>query len=92
MTEATIFAEASALPEGERATYLDEVCGDDPALRERIEKLLASHDNAESFMANPAGEEFAATLDLSAEDLEKMKEESRARAEEPPSVSIVVGL
>lgn len=34
----------------ERATYLDEACGGDPALREEVESLIAAHLAAESFM------------------------------------------
>jgi serine/threonine protein kinase len=34
----------------ERAAYLDEACGGDPALREEVESLIAAHLAAESFM------------------------------------------
>jgi serine/threonine protein kinase len=44
MNEETIFAEALALPEAERAAYLDVVCVGQPELRERIEALLQAHD------------------------------------------------
>jgi eukaryotic-like serine/threonine-protein kinase len=37
----------------ERAAYLDKACGADAALRERIEKLLRAHDEAEGFLSNP---------------------------------------
>lgn len=37
----------------ERAAYLDGACGADAALRERVEKLLRAHDEAEGFFANP---------------------------------------
>ena len=39
MNEETLFAEAL----GERSAFLDEACGDDAELRERIEVLLRSH-------------------------------------------------
>src|ERR1700730_8527907 len=42
-SEETIFAAAIELPTGERAAWLDQVCGDDAALRRRIEALLNSH-------------------------------------------------
>jgi eukaryotic-like serine/threonine-protein kinase len=37
----------------ERARYLDEACGADAVLRERIEKLLRAHDEAEGFFSEP---------------------------------------
>jgi len=43
----------------QRAAYLDHACADDPALRAEIESLLASHDDAETFIETPA---FANTL------------------------------
>ena len=38
----------------ERASFLDQACGDDSPLREKIEALLRSHDGAGSFLASPA--------------------------------------
>src|SRR5260370_20013851 len=35
----------------ERAAYLDRVCGDDPDLRQRVERLLDAHAEANSFLA-----------------------------------------
>jgi WD40 repeat protein/serine/threonine protein kinase len=52
--EESIFAEA--LDKGtpaERAAYLDEVCGNDAALRGRVESLLRSHEHAGSFLRKP---------------------------------------
>jgi eukaryotic-like serine/threonine-protein kinase len=44
----TIFVEAVEMTdEEERAAYLERVCGDDAALRQRLEKLLKSHADAE---------------------------------------------
>jgi serine/threonine protein kinase len=37
-----------------RAAYLDENCVGDPTLREEIDSLLASHDDAEAFIETPA--------------------------------------
>src|ERR1700704_5526349 len=37
----------------ERAAFLDETCVDDPALREELDSLLASHDDAETFIEAP---------------------------------------
>jgi hypothetical protein len=45
--EEEIFQAAAAMPAGERAAYLDAVCGADLTLRVRIERLLASHEGSE---------------------------------------------
>jgi WD40 repeat protein/serine/threonine protein kinase len=44
----------------ERAAYLDAACAGQPALRRRIEDLLRSHAESESFLAVPAPEQLAA--------------------------------
>ncbi len=49
-----IFTEASRLPIGERAAYLERACGEDEVLRGKIEALLRSHDRAEDFLEEPA--------------------------------------
>src|SRR4051812_37941395 len=59
----SIFLEAIEKPVAERAAYLDEVAGDDTALRVRVEALLAAHDNPDSFLQQPQAE-FGATVDL----------------------------
>ena len=54
MTEETLFAEA--LEKGtpaERATFLDQACSADAALRQRVEALLRSHAHAD-FLKTPA--------------------------------------
>src|SRR5262249_50776426 len=43
----------------ERVAYLDEVCGADPPLRQRIETLLRSHERAANFMDVPIVEQLA---------------------------------
>ncbi|HEY4234769.1 MAG TPA: serine/threonine-protein kinase [Lacipirellulaceae bacterium] len=49
-----VFGEALGKPDaGARAVYLDEVCGADAALRERIEALLAAHDATGNRLALP---------------------------------------
>ncbi len=55
MTEREIFI-AAVQKDGaaERAAYLQEVCGVDAALRERVEGLLRIHANAGSFLESPA--------------------------------------
>src|SRR5262245_20392245 len=44
---------ALALQQGspqERASYLDQACANDPAVRARVEALLQAHDHAGSFL------------------------------------------
>ncbi len=49
-----IFSEALAKSTpGERVAFLDQACGSDMELRGRIESLLASHEDAGSFMVPP---------------------------------------
>ena len=48
--EENIFAAASDLPVSERAAYLDQACGGDAGLRQRVEALLKSHDEAANFL------------------------------------------
>src|SRR5262249_61896349 len=49
-----IFGEAldCATP-AEQAAYLDRACGDDPALRARVEALLRAHQRAGHFLQGP---------------------------------------
>ena len=55
MNVEAIFAEALAKNTvEERTAYLDEVCGQDAALRTRVETLLRSHESAGSFLGKPA--------------------------------------
>jgi serine/threonine protein kinase/tetratricopeptide (TPR) repeat protein len=57
VSERTIFL--TALDKGdpaERAAYLDEACAGDAPLRERVEALLWSHEQAGSFLDQPPGE------------------------------------
>jgi eukaryotic-like serine/threonine-protein kinase len=51
--EEEIFETCLALPVGERAAYLDQVCAGDAALRQRVEELLRSHSLAKSFLEEP---------------------------------------
>src|SRR6516162_2272233 len=54
MNEHDLFAAALeiAAPD-ERSAYLDRACGDDDALRARVEALLRAHEQAGSFLAAP---------------------------------------
>ena len=57
MTEREIFLAVLDLPDSaDVATYLDEACGGDSALRARVETLLRSHEIAGSFLKSPAVE------------------------------------
>ena len=49
-----VFAGARALPPDRRPAYLAEACGDDEALRQEVESLLASSERAGSFLERPA--------------------------------------
>jgi serine/threonine protein kinase/tetratricopeptide (TPR) repeat protein len=53
MTERTLFEEALARPAAERAAFLEEACAGQPNLRAAVEALLASHDEASSFLELP---------------------------------------
>jgi serine/threonine protein kinase/WD40 repeat protein len=55
MQEQSIFIEAlEKEAPAERAAYLDRVCGNDLALRQRIERLLERHRQTDSFLDSPA--------------------------------------
>ena len=51
-----LFLAALEKPAGERATYLDSACGDDTALRNQIERMLATHANSGELLPRPAAE------------------------------------
>ena len=55
MNEQTIFIAALERVSAERQAFLDEACGNNPELRQRVEKLLVSHEAAVNFMDQPAG-------------------------------------
>ena len=64
-SEQAIFEAARKLPAGEpRDAYLTQVCVTDPALRDRVQRLLAAHDSSVSFLEPPPGWNAAATIDL----------------------------
>jgi len=63
-----LFANATELPEAERGAYLDEQCGNDPALRAEVEQLVSHFEKADGkLMAKPAFE-FTARLNDSQAD------------------------
>src|SRR6266536_1650938 len=51
-----IFAEALDLPLSERAAHLDRACAGDEKLRQRVEGLLLTHDQAGGFLERPPAE------------------------------------
>ena len=62
-----IFSEAAKIESAtERAAYLDKACKDG-RLRDRVEALLAAHDNAASFLETAAGDLPAAKHPLDAD-------------------------
>ncbi len=61
--ETVFFAALDKGSPAERAAYLDEACGGDDALRRKIERMLAAHAEAGSFLETPTGE-FDRTMEL----------------------------
>src|SRR6516164_9614377 len=61
MTERTIFMAALEIADpAERATYLEQACGGDAALRHQVETLLAAHEREGEFLDVPVVEQVAA--------------------------------
>src|SRR5580658_443501 len=50
-----IFTEASNLPKGERAAYLQRACAGDEELRGKVEALLRAHDEPNNFLEQSLG-------------------------------------
>src|SRR5882672_6288071 len=50
--EAALFALAIEKPAAQRAGFLDAVCGADKSLRQRLEALLAAHEQPASVLPN----------------------------------------
>jgi non-specific serine/threonine protein kinase/serine/threonine-protein kinase len=48
-----LFDRAVELPEGQRAVFLAEACAGDDALRAQVERLIAAHESAGDFLAEP---------------------------------------
>src|SRR5215468_5896681 len=60
MTEREIFLAAVETDDpADRATYLDQACGADAPLRQRVEVLLRFHEQATNFMEVPVVEQLA---------------------------------
>src|SRR5215471_17916207 len=52
--EEAVFEAALELPAAQRAVYLEQACGGDAALRQRVEVLLGAFERAGGFMNHPA--------------------------------------
>ncbi len=52
--EEALFAAALERPASERATFLDGACHSNPALRQRLEALLAAHDQPDNLVPTQA--------------------------------------
>jgi eukaryotic-like serine/threonine-protein kinase len=63
--EEGIFAAALELPAEKRADYIRDACGGDDELRKRVEALLAAHEKAGGFLAEPAALNPKGTIVLS---------------------------
>ena len=64
MSEETIFALALKKPDpAARAAFLAEACGEDAALRRRVERLLRTHEKIGDFLERPAAEQVAGRLE-----------------------------
>jgi serine/threonine protein kinase len=55
-SDIAVFVEAIQLPAEERPAYLEQACGADEPLRQRIERLLKAHDQAGDFLEQSAPE------------------------------------
>jgi eukaryotic-like serine/threonine-protein kinase len=72
MNEEEIFQAAAEMPAAERAAYLATCCEGQAALRQRVERLLASHDH-DAFMQRPADRADSAELQA---ELARLKPEA----------------
>ncbi len=63
MNEQSVFIAALERDPAERRAFLDDTCADNPELRQRVEKLIASHEAVVHFMDKPAGL-LAPTIDV----------------------------
>src|SRR5215471_9617696 len=62
--ELALFAAALELPAEDRAAYLARACGDDHALKARVEALLRADSEAGNFMEQPRGDFPGATANV----------------------------
>jgi serine/threonine protein kinase/tetratricopeptide (TPR) repeat protein len=74
----------------ERSAYLDEACGGDAALRQRVEALLASHEQAGSFLRKPVPERLAKRV-ATPEQMEETSGEASAAQEGRRTLPVGLG-
>ena len=55
-----LFHAAVALGEGQRPSFLESACAEDPSLRVEVERLLAAHARADAFIDSPAAAQWPA--------------------------------
>ncbi len=82
--ESIFFAALEKKSAAERAEYLDQACGGDTALSERVERLLESHPQVKDFLSRPAVDRREFDSRIAAEDssgLEASARDSGAGAE-----------
>jgi hypothetical protein len=63
MSEQTLFTAALEREPGLRRAFLEQACGTDVQLRERVEKLLRLHDGARGFLEQPAASDIGLMLE-----------------------------
>jgi hypothetical protein len=66
--EEAILALALLKPAAERAAFLERECGEDAALRRRVEELLAAHESSDPFLEPQAAPPGTATVLLPPEE------------------------
>src|SRR5262245_3153648 len=71
--EAALFQAAAQLTGTARASFLNEACGGDPALCQRLEALLGAHEQTEGALADP---QPAAAPTMKIEFVEEIKDEA----------------
>src|SRR5438105_14231675 len=87
MNERSIFMEALEKDgPAERYAYLDEACGGDAALRQRVEALLQSHEQVGRFLGKPVLERLADKL-APPEEAEEIPGEPPGGDEDNPSIA-----
>jgi hypothetical protein len=54
MNDETLFHQALAKPASERAVFLEQACGGDEGMKQRVEALVRSHETPDSFLIRSA--------------------------------------
>ena len=91
-SEATLFNTARAIVAAdERRAYLDEACGADTQLRNRVEKLLAAYAEESQFLEQPAVELDATLIQEAAGDVRAQSLEAGLAAAFREGEAVVIG-